>query len=329
MLGAILSAAGFRATAAGNVGTPLIEAALTTPKYDVLAVEMSSFQLYWSPGVAFDVAALLNIAPDHVDWHGTFDAYAEAKQRIGVGSRTFVFNRDDPAVAVLGAKAPNAVGFALTSAQPGDYTVRDGALVDSGGSTIMPVDSLHARGPHNVMNALAAAAMAAAYGVEVDAIRAGLSAYRPGAHRNAVVATVDDVTYVDDSKATNPHAAAASLSAYDHVVWIAGGLLKGADVDDLVAEHRTRLRGVVLMGADRARISDALARHAPDVPVVDVPDTDTGAMTAVVDAARSIAAPGDTVLLAPAAASMDMFRDYAERGDVFAAAVRRLVEGRG
>jgi UDP-N-acetylmuramoylalanine--D-glutamate ligase len=155
-----------------------------------------------------------------------------------------------------------------------------------------------------------------------------LSGYYQGPHRNALVATAGDVAYVDDSKATNPHAAAASLTAYESVIWIAGGLLKGASVDELIADQRGRLRGVVLIGADRRRIADALARHAPDVPVVEVEATDTGAMTAAVTAARRLATPGDTVLLAPAAASMDMFRDYAERGDAFAAAVRGLAEGR-
>ena len=134
------------------------------------------------------------------------------------------------------------------------------------------------------------------------------------------MATSGGVDYVDDSKATNPHAAAASLRAFDRVVWVAGGLAKGATFDDLVRQTAGRLRGAVLMGADRALIAEALARHAPDVPVVDVAGTDTGAMDDVVRAAAALARPGDTVLLAPACASMDMFRDYAARGDAFAAA---------
>jgi UDP-N-acetylmuramoylalanine--D-glutamate ligase len=132
------------------------------------------------------------------------------------------------------------------------------------------------------------------------------------------------VTYVDDSKATNPHAAAASLAAYESIVWIAGGLLKGADVEDLVRRSAPRLRAAVLLGTDRGVIRDALARHAPDVPVVEVARLDTGAMQEVVEAARALAQPGDTVLLAPAAASMDCFRDYAERGRLFAEAVEAL-----
>jgi UDP-N-acetylmuramoylalanine--D-glutamate ligase len=179
-------------------------------------------------------------------------------------------------------------------------------------------------GPHNVANALAAAALARAYGVPAAAVAAGLRAFVPDPHRNAPIAEVAGVSYVDDSKATNPHAAAASLAGYPRVIWIAGGLLKGAPVDELVATVRSRLAGAVLLGADRAAIRDAISRHALDLQVVDVARTDHGAMGEAVRAAAGMARPGDTVLLAPAAASMDMFRDYAARGDAFAAAVRAL-----
>jgi UDP-N-acetylmuramoylalanine--D-glutamate ligase len=182
--------------------------------------------------------------------------------------------------------------------------------------------------PHNVADALAAAALARAYGVPPGAVAGGLAAFRPEPHRISLVARVGEVDYIDDSKATNPHAAAASLAAYRSVVWVAGGLFKGADedVDELVCAAAPRLRAVVLLGADRARIRGALARHAPDVPVVEAAGTDTGAMDLVVEAAARLAGPGDTVLLAPAAQSFDMFRDYPARGDAFAAAVRRLAE---
>jgi UDP-N-acetylmuramoylalanine--D-glutamate ligase len=161
--------------------------------------------------------------------------------------------------------------------------------------------------------------------VPVEAVREGLHAFTPDPHRIELIATAHDIAYVNDSKATNPHAAAASLAAYRSIVWIAGGLLKGADVDDLVRSCADRLRGAVLMGRDRAQIATALARHAPNVPVVDVADTDTGAMDRVVAAATALARPGDTVLLAPVGASFDMFAGYPARGEAFAAAVRRLV----
>ncbi|MFD5534222.1 glutamate ligase domain-containing protein, partial [[Kitasatospora] papulosa] len=180
--------------------------------------------------------------------------------------------------------------------------------------------------PHNIANALAAAALARAFGVPPAAVRDGLRAFRPDAHRIEHVADVAGVTYIDDSKATNTHAAEASLAAYEPIVWIAGGLAKGATFDGLVTGAAKRLRGVVLMGADRALIKEALARHAPEVPVVDLDRTDTGAMLAAVLEAARLARPGDTVLLAPACASMDMFVNYNKRGEAFADAVRRLAD---
>ena len=325
MLDSILTAAGYRSVAAGNVGLPLVDAVLADPPYDVIAVEMSSFQLHWSSSIRFTAAAILNVAPDHLDWHGTLEMYAETKGRICDGAFT-VFNLDDDVTVQLTAGCERRVGFTLADPPSGAFGVRDGFLVQAEGVPVLPVDEIHPRGPHNVANALAASALAHAFGVSPEQIATGLSTYRPGPHRNALIASVDSVAYVDDSKATNPHAASASLAAYDSVVWIAGGLLKGADVDALVAEHHGRLRGAVVLGQDRDVIHDALARHAPDVPVVEVAATDTGAMSAAVHAAARLATPGDTVLLAPAAASMDIFRDYAERGELFAAAVRTLAE---
>jgi UDP-N-acetylmuramoylalanine--D-glutamate ligase len=199
--------------------------------------------------------------------------------------------------------------------------------------------------PHNVANALAAAALARAYGVPPAAVRDGLRGHAPHAHRIAQVAEAGGVAWVDDSKATNPHAAAASLAAFENVVWIAGGLAKGATFDDLLAAHGRRLRAAVLLGRDRELIADALSRHAPDVPVVEVALSETGqvsgqdagsggapdagrlAMAEAVARAAALARPGDTVLLAPACASMDMFRDYGARGDAFADAVRAHLGG--
>ncbi|MGH3434720.1 MAG: glutamate ligase domain-containing protein, partial [Thermocrispum sp.] len=170
----------------------------------------------------------------------------------------------------------------------------------------------------------AAATLARAHGVPAEAVRDGLRAFAPGEHRAVQVAEVGGVRYVNDSKATNPHAAAFSLRSHSSVVWIAGGLLKGASVDELVAGVAGRLRGVVLIGADADVIAAALSRHAPDVPVSRVRPGDGEPMTAAVQAARALARAGDVVLLAPAAASMDMFRDYAARGQAFADAVRGL-----
>ncbi len=323
MLESILRAAGLDAVATGNVGLPVVEA--VRGGHDVLAVELSSFQLHWSPSLRPAAGAVLNLAPDHVDWHGSYEDYARAKERIWVGPETVaVGNADDPDVARRLAKAPGPqVSFTLGTPGPSRFGVRDGVLAD-GDVELARVDEVRPAGPHNVANALAAAALARAHGVPPDAVRRGLVAFVPDRHRNERVGEVGGVAYVDDSKATNPHAAAASLGAYGGVVWIAGGLLKGADVDGLVAAVAGRLRAAVLLGRDRDAIRAAIARHAPHLPVVDVSRTDDGAMAEVVRSAAGLARPGDTVLLAPAAASMDMFRDYSARGDAFVAAVRAL-----
>ena len=340
MLEAILLAAGHRAVAAGNVGRPLVDVA-TDPAFDAIAVELSSFQLHWSSSIAPAAAAVLNVADDHTDWHGSFAAYRDAKARILRHAPVAVADAGDPVAAGLVAGHPRPVTVTLGEPEPGQLGVRSGALVDrafatdAAGEVLLDLADLHVPGPHNRVNALVAAALARAVAVPADAVARGLAGFRGGAHRNVLVATVDGVDYVDDSKATNPHAAGASLAAYPRVVWIAGGLLKGADVGPLVAAVAGRLAGVVLLGRDREEIAASLARHAPTVPVETVVSGDddgmdgTGVtgeatMAQVVAAAARLARPGDTVLLAPAAASMDVFRDYAHRGQAFADAVRAL-----
>ncbi len=341
MLACMLTAAGHKALAVGNVGTPIVEAVCGSGEpggaepYDVLAVELSSYQLHWSGSLAPKAAAVLNIAPDHLDWHGTMDAYVDAKAKIFAPGCVAVYNADDDASAALAERAPGLAGragFTLGTPRPGEFGVVEDLLVDRAftGDPAREAAELAALGdvrpyaPHNVANALAAAALARAFGVPPEAVREGLRAFVPDPHRIQHVADVAGVSYVNDSKATQPHAAAASLAAYESIVWIAGGLLKGLDVDDLVKSCSRRLRGVVLMGRDRHRIAEALARHAPDVPVVDVADTDTGAMDRVVNEASALARPGDTVLLAPVGASFDMFANYPARGEAFIAAVERL-----
>ena len=332
MLEAMLQASGARALAVGNVGVPVIDAVLASPGYDVLAVEMSSFQLYWSSSIAPAAGALLNLAPDHLDWHGSMEAYAAVKTRVWAG-RLAIGNADDVRVAELlgSAGAPAKVTFTLGAPAAGQLGIADGMLVDRafGSATddplpIIAADEIRPPGAHNVANALAAAALARAHGLSVQVVADGLRAFRPDPHRNELVATVAAVDYVDDSKATNSHAALASLAGYDSVVWIAGGQLKGTSVDELISRVAARLRAVVVLGEDRDEIARALRRHAPDVHVVEVSRTDDGAMTEVVSAAAGLARPGDTVLLAPAAASYDMFTGYAARGEAFAAAVRAL-----
>ncbi|MEU7300909.1 UDP-N-acetylmuramoyl-L-alanine--D-glutamate ligase [Streptomyces sp. NPDC007189] len=341
MLASILKAAGLRTAAVGNIGVSLLDVVLGEEEYDVLAVELSSYQLHWAPSLRAHSAAVLNLAPDHLDWHGSMEAYARDKGRIYEGNRVAcVYNAADKRTEELVREADveegcRAVGFTLGTPAPSQLGVVDGILVDrafvadrqKNAQELAEVCDVNPPAPHNIANALAAAALARAFGVPARAVREGLRAFRPDAHRIAHVADLDGVAYVDDSKATNTHAAEASLAAYEPIVWIAGGLAKGATFDELVAKSAKRLRGAVLIGADRALIRDALARHAPEVPVVDVDRTDTGAMLQAVTEAKRLAQPGDTVLLAPACASMDMFTNYNQRGDAFAAAVRELEAG--
>ncbi len=350
MLHAMLIAAGRHSVLCGNIGSPVLEV-LDQPA-DVLAVELSSFQLYWAPSLRPEAGVVLNIAEDHLDWHGTMAAYTEAKARVLTG-RVAVVGLDDPRAAALLDTTPAQVraGFRLGEPAAGELGVRDGYLVDRAFAAdlpLLPVAAIPVPGPVGVLDALAAAALARSVGVSAEAIADAVASFQVGRHRSEVVAVVDGVTYVDDSKATNPHAAQASVLAYPRVVWLAGGLLKGASVDAEVARMASRLVGAVLIGRDRAAVAEALSRHAPDVPVVQVvtgedvdmavaSDTDVtkvddsveplGArvMTAAVAAAKEMAKPGDTVLLAPAGASFDQFNGYADRGDAFAAAVRAAV----
>jgi len=369
MLEAILTTAGLDAVACGNIGYPVVDAVRAGRR--VLAVELSSFQLHWSPSVVPDAGCVLNVAEDHLDWHGSMAAYAAAKAQALRGP-VAVAGVDDPAAAALLAAAPAArkVGVTLGEPEPGQLGIVDGVLVDrvfpavgdvakatlgavnapkaafatSGadpaeGVELARVADVHPGGPPGLTDALAAAALARAAGVAPGHVAAGLAGFRPGRHRADLVATVAGVRYVDDSKATNPHAAAASLAAQAPapVVWVVGGLLKGASVDELVAGHAGHLRAAVVIGTDRRAIVAALARHAPDVPVVEVEgrhdglmipartaEPPGGVMETAVRRAAALARPGDVVLLAPAAASMDQFRDYAERGRAFAAAVGGL-----
>jgi UDP-N-acetylmuramoylalanine--D-glutamate ligase len=338
MLDAILRAGGLRSVACGNVGLPLVEAVMDPTERDVLAVELSSFQLHYTRSVACESAAVLNVAEDHLDWYSSLEDYAADKGRIYEGvERACVYNVADRVTEDLVREAEvvegaRAIGFTLGVPAVGMVGVVDDVLADrafveqrqSSAAELGTIADLASPAPHFVANALAAAALARAHGVPPVAVRDGLRSFKPDGHRIADVATVRGVAYVDDSKATNPHAATSSLQAYDPVVWVAGGLAKGASFDDLVAAVRDRLRGVVLLGRDRAVIAEALRRHAPDVPVIEVGDGETSPMDRVVRAAADLAEPGDTVLLAPGCASMDMFANYGARGDAFAEAVHTL-----
>ncbi|MET0784377.1 MAG: UDP-N-acetylmuramoyl-L-alanine--D-glutamate ligase [Leifsonia flava] len=346
----MIHAAGKRVAPCGNIGIPVLDAIRDPQGWDVLVVELSSYQLHHlrrsGPGALVPHSAVcLNIADDHIDWHGSFDAYRDAKSTVYANTKVAcVYNKADETTQRMVEDAEvsdgaRAIGFDLGIPGPSDFGVVEGILCDrafledrrNSAIELTTVPELVAAGldaPHVVANILAASALARAYGVPADVIHDALADFRLDAHRIATVAVADGIRWVDDSKATNPHAAAASLTAYPSVVWIAGGLLKGVDIDDLVRSHVSRLRGAVVIGVDRSELVAAFARHAPALPVVEVVVDDTGeVMPRAVRLAAEVAGAGDTVLLAPAAASMDQFADYAERGHLFAQAVREFLGG--
>ncbi|GAA1733229.1 UDP-N-acetylmuramoyl-L-alanine--D-glutamate ligase [Aeromicrobium alkaliterrae] len=342
MLDAILKAEGLRSDAVGNVGRPVLEAVMDPEPYDVLAVELSSYQLHWSSSISCQASVVLNVEPDHLDWHGDEAAYAAAKGRIYENTQVAcVYNVQDEVTEQLVMDADvvegcRAIGFTLAMPGPSmigmvEDVIADRAFVADRHTSAAELGTLAdlerdgvPAAPHVVADALAAAALARAHGVSQRAVREGLRGFRLDAHRMAFVTESDGIRWIDDSKATNVSAARAALRSTENVVWVAGGLAKGASYDDLVLDVRERLRGVVLIGRDRGLIAEALRRHAPDVPVIEVDNGETDLMDAVARTAASLAREGDTVLLAPAAASMDQFRSYAHRGEAFAAAARRL-----
>lgn len=336
MLESMLKAAGKRTASVGNIGVSLVEAVTSGEPFDVLAVEVGAPQLPFVYSASPLASVCLNVAVDHVDHFGSFQAYVAAKARVYARTqKACIYNVEDSNTEAMVQEAEviegcRAIGFTLSAPRVAMVGVVDEFLVDRAfvrnrsthAQELATTSDVRPFAPHNIANALAAAALARAAGCSPTAVRDGLRSFVPAGHRIAEVGVIDGVTYVDDSKATNGHAAATSLLAYDSVVWIAGGLAKGQNFDDLVVTAAQRLRGVVLLGRDREVIRQALVRHAPQVPVVEVSTTETGAMAEVVRAAAALAQPGDTVLLAPGCASWDMFRDYAARGDAFAQAVR-------
>ena len=341
MVAKILQTAGLKAVACGNVGDTVIEAVDRENAYDYLVLELSSFQLHWAKQAQFVSAAILNIADDHLDWHGTFDAYAAAKFSILDRADIAILNADDEQVVLRANRfTGRKVFFSLDTPAPGEIGVVEELLVDRAfvadpleAAMICELKDITPTVPHNVSNALAAAALARTVDVSHEHIQKALQEFKPGRHRIETVYESNSISWINDSKATNPHAASASLMSHLSVVWIAGGLAKGAEMSSLVQRCKGRIKAAILIGADRQLIEDALQEHAPDIPriLLDAPADyarggDSNAlMEAVVSQAAKLVAPGDTVLMAPACASMDQFISYADRGDRFAAAVRKVV----
>jgi len=342
MAAAMLREAGVSATACGNVGTTVIESVESNEKYEVLVLEISSFQLHWLKEASFVAAAILNIAQDHVDWHGTFAEYARVKGSILDRSSTGILNAADPEVVNQAAHwQGRKVFFSLDTPAPGEIGVVEELLVDRAfvsdpqeAAMLAELIDVKPTVPHNVANALAAAGLVRALGVSPEAIRSALQKFLPGRHRIEEVAVHNGVTWVNDSKATNPHAAAASLLSSLSSIWVAGGLAKGAEMSELVARCKSRIKAAILIGTDRELIAHELRTQAPEIEIVyiDTPASyikggpDNSLMEAVVKAAAERATSGDTVLMAPACASMDQFISYSDRGDRFAAAVKKVTQ---
>ncbi|MBF5009897.1 UDP-N-acetylmuramoyl-L-alanine--D-glutamate ligase [Burkholderia pseudomultivorans] len=363
LTGLLCQRAGKKVAVAGNISPAMLDrlagAIDDTALPDVWVLELSSFQLETARSFAPDAAAILNITQDHLDWHGSFDAYAAAKGRIFGATTTRVLNRDDAAVmkfapAAGAADAPRTITFGLNEpTQDGDYGLsRDNGIAwlveavdrdapdetattgrrrkrdaahtpDIAQKRLMPADALRIRGLHNAANALAAFALARAIDLPAAPLLHGLREYRGEAHRVEVIATIDDVDYVDDSKGTNVGATVAALDGLaQKIVLIAGGDGKGQDFAPLIAPVARWCRAVMLIGRDAPALRDTLAETG-------VPLADHATLEGAVHAAAALAEPGDAVLLSPACASLDMFRNYAHRADVFRAAVDEIAIDKG
>jgi UDP-N-acetylmuramoylalanine--D-glutamate ligase len=318
MIAAAMRAGGLDAVACGNVGHPFSLAA--TEEHQALAVEASSFQLRFHQSFRPKVSVLLNLAPDHLDWHGSFEAYRSAKARVFALQRpgdTHVGNRDDHAAAATSRSAPcDQLWFTLESPEEHEVGFEGDELVArlDGRNTL---GTPPFRSASMLADAAAAAAASLAFGVEASAIAEALGSFAPLSHRGEVVATVHGVRYIDDSKATNPHAALATVSGYERVVLVCGGRSKGVDLSPLAAAI-PRLAGVVVLGE---AASELVTLFDGSVPVRRV-----GSIEEAVSEAARLAPPDGNVILAPACSSWDMFRDYRERGDRFAVAVKALAE---
>jgi len=333
MVESIFKSAKINGAACGNVGQTVIESVVRDQPFEILALELSSFQIQWSDLPKYESIAILNIAEDHIDWHGSFESYAAAKLKLlGHGKKTFV-NKSDRELFKR-VKSNSVTWFSLDTPSPGELGVVENLLIDRAFSPtsaeaheIAEIVDVIPTVPHNVLNALAAAALALSLGVSYSAIKEGLKNFSTDHHRMELVLSKNEISWIDDSKATNPHAAIASLLSYFSVIWIAGGLAKGASMDELVQRAASRIKSVILIGQDRAIIAEAFAKYSPKTEIIRKHKKSDGKqlMLEVVRQAQKIATAGDTVLLAPACASMDQFESYVDRGQSFSDAVKAMV----
>ena len=320
LLASILEEAGVTSAAAGNIGFPLIDAVATVPAGGAIALEVSSFQLVGTGRFRPKVAVLLNVAEDHTDWHGSFEAYRDAKARIIANQGAedvFLYNLDDAHAKEIAADARSrVVPFSATQTPPRGIG-SDGTSLVWAGRAVLPIEDVPLPGVPGIEDSAAAAGAALEYGIDMAPVQRALRGFAPLAHRFQVVARSGGVTYIDDSKATNPHATLAALSGLRDVVLIAGGRSKGTDLSALRAAAAS-LTAVVALGEARNELQKVF-EGLVEVELVDSMDD------AVAAAARRSVGRG-SVLLSPGCASLDMYESYAARGADFARAVGELLD---
>jgi UDP-N-acetylmuramoylalanine--D-glutamate ligase len=318
LLGNMAARAGRRVRVGGNLGAPALD--LLDPQAELYVLELSSYQLETTATLQLAAACVLNVTPDHLDRYGSVAAYAAAKARIFSRARAAVLNLDDPLVAAMDTGAARRIGFSLRGAGGADYVLLgegSGAALACGGEAVLALAQMRLAGRHNAANALAALALGDALGLPRAAILAELREFAGLEHRAQRIADIAGVCYIDDSKGTNVGATLAAVSGLPApLLVIAGGDGKGQDFTPLAAAFRGKVRRALLIGRDAPALGAALAGVCEFEYCT--------SLEAAVAAAAHAARPGDTVLLSPACASFDMFRDYAHRGTVFAAAVRGL-----
>jgi len=330
MLESMLIESGINAKACGNLGYTAIEAVVNS-RADILALELSSFQLEWSNLAHFEAGAILNIAEDHIDWHQSFENYLAAKLKISQLADLVILNKDDQHLAKSGKTLSKPITWiSLQVPSKGEIGLVENLIVDRAfikddAEALFEISDVTPSVGHNVSNAMAAATLARSVGAKSDAIGNALRNFKLDHHRLEVVHKSGGITFINDSKATNPHAAIAALYSQMESIWIAGGLAKGAAMDELAQRCKNRIKAAILIGSDAPIIKEALLKQAPNLAIytTDLNLKGMDVMRSVMSIVKEIAVSGDVVLLAPACASMDQFKNYADRGESFTAAAKQ------
>ena len=330
MLESMLIESGINAKACGNLGYTAIEAVVDS-RADILALELSSFQLEWSNLAHFEAVAILNIAEDHIDWHQSFEKYLAAKLKISQLADLVILNKDDQHLAKSGKTLSKPITWiSLQVPSKGEIGLVENLIVDRAfikddAEALFEISDVTPSVGHNVSNAMAAATLARSVGAKSDAIANALRNFKLDHHRLEVVHKSGGITFINDSKATNPHAAIAALYSQMESIWIAGGLAKGAGMDELAQRCKSRIKAAILIGSDAPIIKEALLKQAPNLAIytTDLNLKGMDVMRSVMSIVKEIAVSGDVVLLAPACASMDQFKNYADRGESFTMAAKQ------